>query len=332
MFTLISEKNKKIRFGLPSKGRMYNKTIDLFKKCGLNIEKENRSYLASIEEIPEIEIVFQRQEDIIQGVKTGILSFGICGFDIINEFADIQREIIVIHDALGYGKCSLEVAIPKDWSANSITEMVNGKAYRVASKFPKLSSEFFDKFNIIVEFVKGAGTLEVSPALGLSDFIIDLVSTGQTLEDNNLKRIKNGKILSSEATFFSNPEALEDQKIMEIAKLLLELFEATFRAENYLSINVNMRGQPDQIMPRLFTKKGLKGLDGPTISSVYNQNKQDMFAIHIIVSKLNLINVISNLRELGGSGIIVSKVDLIFENEPERYIQLLQSVNRRAIL
>ncbi|MCY3410780.1 MAG: ATP phosphoribosyltransferase [Candidatus Heimdallarchaeota archaeon] len=316
----------KIRIGLPSKGRMYDRIFELFSDCGLTIRRENRRYLASIEEIPEIEVVFLRQEDIVEGVKSGVLSFGIAGLDLINEYSNPKNETIIIHDELGFGRCTLEIAVPDSWDISSVNKLSNGKTYRVASKFPQISAKFLQEKKIPFEFVSGAGTLEVSPALGNADFIIDLVSTGQTLVDNRLKRLKDGTILSSEATFFANRINLSREEDLKIALLLLELFEATLRARNFLSVQANMRGEPNEVMKRIFESDELSGLNGPTISPIYAKDGSDMFAMHIIASRRNLSKIINEIRELGGSGVVVSKVDFIFEETPQRYTILLENL------
>ncbi|GAG99973.1 unnamed protein product, partial [marine sediment metagenome] len=153
-------------------------------------------------------------------------------------------------------------------------------------------------------------------------------STGQTLKDNKLKRLNDGCILQSQASFIANRKILkENQDALEISRTFLEYFEATIRAKNYVSVFINMRGEdPKSIAEKMFTKESLKGLQGPTISPVVSSEGGSWFAVHIIVEKEKLTKTIRELREIGGSGVVVSPTLFIFEEEPKRYKELLNNL------
>ncbi len=321
-----------VRLGLPSKGRMEGETLEFLERCGFRVRRIRRQYLATIDEFPEIQIVFQRQEDIVRGVENGLLTFGIVGLDLVSELTVSWDNLVIIHGALGFGKCTLEVAVPESWDVDSVDGLrrlapPTGDRFRVASKFPKLTAEFLDRYGIPYEFVEGAGTLEVSPALGNAEFIVDLVSTGQTLEDNRLKRIRGGQILKSEAVFIGDRERLKScPETLRLAKKLLEIFEATLRAVNYVSVYANMRGRVEEVMPKLFERQELGGLQGPTVSGVFSRDGDEWFAIHIIADRRKLVEVIDGLRSVGGSGVVVAPALYIFEEEPRWYTQLLENL------
>lgn len=304
---------------------MEGETADFLARCGLTLKRVRRRYLASIEEFPQVQVVYQRQEDIVKGVETGFLTFGIAGKDLVQELSGGDG-VVIIHEELGFGKCTLEIAVPERWPVRCIDDLRslgNGSAFRVASKFPNLTAQFLDGKGIPFEFVPSAGTLEVSPALDKADFIVDLVSTGQTLEDNRLKRLEGGRILNSEAVFIGNREVLKkDKETLQMAKQMLEIFEGALRAKDYVSIYANMRGTPDDIIPQLLERSGLMGLQGPTVSSVWNREKEQWFAIHIIVPRKMLMNAIESLRDIGGSGVVVSPTMYIFEEEPPQFRKL----------
>jgi ATP phosphoribosyltransferase len=329
-------KLEKIRIGIPSKGRMLDETLLFFERCGLNIKRVNRRYLASLAEFPDLQIIFQRQEDIVKEVESGLLSFGIAGADLISELAiNNPKEIIPIHKTLGFGKCKLEVAIPEYWNINSIQELsAMKKKFKVASKFPNLTTKFLKANNIEFDLVDAAGTLEISPALGNSDIIVDLVSTGATLADNRLKRIEGGEILSSQAVFVGNRSRLKDPRTLEIAKTLLEFFEATLRSEKFVSVHANMRGNPDDKIQEIFALENLSGLQGPTVSKVYSKQHSEngWFAVHFIADKSKLTSVISALRNVGGSGVVVVPTLYIFEEEPKEYVELLEALKEVKVL
>ncbi len=321
-----------IRLGIPSKGRMAAETEEFFNSCGFKIIRNRQQYIGSLEGFPKIQIVFQRQEDIIYGVLKGTLAYGIIGLDLLTELTiKVPDKIVVIHDDLGFGNCSLEVIVPEEWIESSMRDLTQSKKnLRVASKFPLLTCNFFKKYDLDFELVEAAGTLEVAPALGYSDIIVDLVSTGQTLKDNRLKRLQDGCILQSQACFIGNRNALKkNQTILNFARTLLEYFEATLRAKNFVSVFINMRGEnPKKIAEKMFAKKNLEGLQGPTISPVISSEGGSWFAIHIIVEKKRLTEIIRALREIGGSGVVVSPTLFIFEEEPKRYKKLLKNMEK----
>ena len=319
-----------IRIGIPSKGRMESETQEFLNSCGFKIRRNRQQYIGWLEGFPNIQIVFQRQKDIINGVFNGNLMFGIVGLDILTELTlENPDKIVTIHEDLGFGKCTLEVSIPENWKEISMKDLKQRKqVLRIASKFPLLTKEFFNRHALDFELIKAEGTIEVTPTLGYSDIIVELVSTGQTLKDNRLKRLQDGCILQSQACFIANRKILkENQNVLDISRTFLEYFEATIRAKDYVSVFINMRGNdPEDVAKKMFTHDSLKGLQGPTISPVISSGEGSWFAIHIIVDKRKLTETIRALREIGGSGVVVSPTLFIFEEEPKRYKELLKNL------
>ena len=328
----IGEKSNSqlLRMGIPSKGRMESETQEFLNSCGFKINRNRQQYIGWLEGFPNIQIVFQRQKDIINGVLNGNLTYGIVGLDILTELTlKDPNKIVIIHNDLGFGTCTLEISIPENWKENSIKELEQrNQTLRIASKFPLLTTEFFNRHELDFELIKAEGTLEVAPTLGYSDIIVDLVSTGQTLKDNRLKRLQDGCILQSQACFIANRKILKrNQYALDISRTFLEYFEATIRAKDYVSVFINMRGKdPENIAKKMLTKESLKGLQGPTISPVISSEGGSWFAIHIIVEKRKLTETIRALREIGGSGVVVSPTLFIFEEEPKRYKELLKNL------
>ena len=107
-----------IRLGLPSKGRLETASLDFLERCGLRVVKPNpRQYQAGLPAIPALNVLFQRPGDIVAGVRSGSLDFGITGLDSIQELSGEIGAVITLHDALGFGQCSLELAVPEEWAA-----------------------------------------------------------------------------------------------------------------------------------------------------------------------------------------------------------------------
>jgi len=160
--------------------------------------------------------------------------------------------------------------------------------------------------------------------------ICDVVSSGLTLSDNRLRMIQNGRILESQAVLIGNKQTLlSDLEVLKTARILIEFFEAHLIGKDKLAVFANMRGEnPQAIAQRIFDSTTIQGLQGPTISQVIVKNAdQNWFAVNIIVSKSEMYKAISELRAIGGSGVIVIPVSYVFDEEPPRYRKLLQKLD-----
>ncbi len=328
--------NPSIRLSLPSKGRLQDDSIELLAECGLPIQKLNpRQYQAKMPALPELTVLFQRPSDIVISVRQGSVDFGITGIDVLEENRGDNGDIIVLHDALGFGSCSLMLAVPEAWS--DVTNIESLKSYaatldqplRVATKFPVLTERFLKQQNIPHTLIAAEGTLETAPTIGYADIISDLVSSGQTLQDNRLRALRDGVVQASQAALIANRNALESNpSALETARRLLEYIEAHMRAKENLLVIANMRGDsPEAIASKLFNETSVGGLQGPTISPIITrESNQGWHSVTVVVRRDNLPRAIGELRQVGGSGIIVSPVTYIFEEEPPRYTAMLAAL------
>jgi len=325
-----------IRLSLPSKGRLESGALDFLSAAGLRVIKSNpRQYQAELPALPEMGVIFQRPGDIVVSVRQGSIDFGITGLDMIEEKRGDNGDIIILHDALGFGQCALTLAVPEIWK--TVTDIASLKAYaatlasplRVATKFPVLTKRFLDQHNITHILISAEGTLETAPTIGYADIISDLVSSGQTLLDNRLRPLTDGVIQSSQAVLIANRKALKTRPdVLEMARRILEYIEAHIRAEENVLVIANMRGEnPEAIASKLFTQTSVGGLQGPTISPIVTrESNQGWYSITIVVRRDHLPQAITELRLIGGSGIIVSPVTYIFEEEPPRYNAMLKAL------
>jgi ATP phosphoribosyltransferase len=325
-----------IRLSLPSKGRLESDALDFLAETGLRVFKPNpRQYQAEIPALPELGVIFQRPGDIVVSVRQGSVDFGITGIDVIEEKRGKNGDIIVLHDALGFGHCSLMLAVPEAWKeATDISSLRKfagtlNHPLRVATKFPVLTERFLNQCTIPHALIAAEGTLETAPTIGYADVISDLVSSGQTLKDNRLRPLPDGVIQPSQAALIANKKALQTRpEVLEVARRLLEYIEAHLRAEENLLVIANMRGEnPEAIVQKLFAETSVGGLQGPTISPVFTREKnQSWHSISVVVRRDRLAQSISQLRSIGGSGIIVTPVTYIFEEEPPRYKAMLDAL------
>jgi ATP phosphoribosyltransferase len=325
-----------IRLSLPSKGRLETDALEFLAEAGLRVHKPNpRQYQAEVPALPELGIIFQRPGDIVVSVRQGSIDFGIAGIDLIEEKRGANSDIIYLHDSLGFGSCSLALAIPETW--NAVINMPSLQQYskslnrplRVATKFPVLTERFLNKYDIPHTLIAAEGTLETAPTIGYADIISDLVSSGQTLKDNRLRQLPDGVIQRSQAALIANKKTLQTRpEVLEVARRLLEYIEAHSRAKENLLVIANMRGEsPEAIAQKLFTETSVGGLQGPTISSIYTREKnQTWYSISVVVRRDHLPQAITELRSIGGSGIIVTPVTYIFEEEPPRYTAMLEAL------
>jgi ATP phosphoribosyltransferase len=333
---MMSKSNQPIRIALPSKGRLAGDTLDLLAKSGLEVNKTNpRQYEASLPALPQLTVLFQRAGDIAVSVRDGVVDFGITGLDVVREKQNGGDAILVMLDALGFGECSLYAIVPEsETEVNTVSDVPSlirpGQSrLRIATKFPNLTQQFFAAKQIPnADVIVAEGALEIAPVIGYADMITDLVSTGITLRDNRLKVLDGGLILDSQACLIANRKNLmESDAVMEVAHQLLEFIVAYLRAENNVSVFANIRGEsPEAVAERILGQRVIRGLQGPTISRVITHQGEDWYAAHLIVAKAQLAEAIREIREIGGSGVVVMPVKYIFEEEPEAYRRLLREL------
>jgi len=325
-----------IRLSLPSKGRLEIDALDFLAETGLRVFKPNpRQYEATVPSLPELGIIFQRPGDIVVSVRQGSIDFGITGIDMIEEKRGSNGDILILHDTLGFGHCALKLAVPEAWK--DVRDIPSLRTYagslnrplRVATKFPFLTERFLNEYDISHILMSAEGTLETAPTIGYADMISDLVSSGQTLQDNRLRALPDGLIQSSQAALIANRKTLQtNPRALEMARRLLEYVEAHLRAKENLLIVANMRGEtPEAIAQKMFTQTSVGGLQGPTISPIVTrESNQGWHSVSIVVRHDQLQKAIMELRSIGGSGIIVSPITYIFEEEPPRYKAMLAAL------
>jgi ATP phosphoribosyltransferase len=325
-----------IRIALPSKGRLAEGSLEFLDKAGLRVHKPNpRQFEASIPAIPGLSVLFQRAGDIVVSVRDGSVDFGITGWDTVCERSEGNSPVLPLLPALGFGHCSLKVIVPESWAdARLMADLCSfrstaARPLRVATKFPYLTGTFFTEHGLTdTQLIHAEGTLEAAPAIGYADIIVDLISTGTTLRDNRLRALEDGLILESQACLVANRSRLQNHpEVLSMAKQLLEVIEAHLHAVENVSVFANMRGEsPRAIAQRIFSQDLIGGLQGPTISPVITRQSGDWHAIHIVVRRDQLLKAISELRAVGGSGVVVTPVTYIFEEEPAAYHAMLRAL------
>jgi ATP phosphoribosyltransferase len=332
---MFSERND-IRLALPSKGRLAEEALNFLAEAGLRVYKPNpRQFEATIPSLPGLTVLFQRAGDIAVSVRDGSVDFGLTGWDAVSERWHANDDLLPLHRDLGFGYCTLNAIVPQSWEGvHTMRDLVAksgefDRPLRVATKFHNLTTAFFAQHGLAdVRLIDAEGTLEAAPIIGYADLIADLVSTGTTLRDNQLRMLNDGLILESQACLIANRRVLKARPVAQaMARQLLEFIEAHLRAAATVAIFANLRGEsPEVIASRMFSQSVIGGLQGPTIAPILTRAGGDWYGIHIIVRRDQLTQAIAELRAVGGSGVVVTPVTYIFEEEPAAYRAMLAAL------
>jgi ATP phosphoribosyltransferase len=222
-----------INIGIPSKGRLKKDVLRIFKKKKLNLisERGERDLIGSIKNKKNIKILYLHAREIIERIGDNSLDVGFSGLDLFKESEINNQKKININKKLSFGKADLVVAIPDPWiDVQTIADLEEiafefkdkkKKKLRVATKYPNLTREFlFSKGVTQFRLVDSLGATEAYPFTGSAELITDISSTGETLKANNLRVLKDGKILNSQACIFSSKKNAKKKGLKNLINLL----------------------------------------------------------------------------------------------------------------
>jgi len=225
--------NKNVNIGIPSKGRLRKDVLKIFQKNKMSLisERGERDLIGSIKQYKYIKILYLHAREIIERLGDGTLDLGFSGYDLLKESEiNIQKKVSVLK-RFNFGKAKLVVAIPDPWiDVQTIADLEEiafdfkdkkQRRLRVATKYPNLTREFlFSKGVTQFKLVDSLGATEVYPFTGSSEIITDITSTGETLKANNLRILKDGEILKSEACMMASKSKINNSYLSKIVKLL----------------------------------------------------------------------------------------------------------------
>ena len=281
-----------LRIALPNKGRLADETRELLADAGLDLRfRGARALSASLG--GAYEAIFVRAQDIPEFVSDGAADAGVTGWDLVRE---AERPLDSVLD-LEFGRCRLVVAAKEDSPVTTVAEIADGQ--RVATVFPNVTRAFFRDAGRVIELVPVSGSVEIAPHLGIADIVVDLTETGSTLRVNGLREI--GTILESTARFVTAAAARDTGKAADLDDLVTALQSViAARDKRYLMANVP-RARLDEVMALL------PGISGPTVVDVLNGG--DLVAVHAVCPAAGLDRTIKQLRLLGGTGILVTRIE-----------------------
>lgn len=263
--------------------------MELLSEADVKIGSSKRTLLVNAENFP-LEVLYLRDDDIPQSVASGIADIGIVGE---NELVEQQQEADIVM-RLGYSRCRLSLAIPKETDYQGV-EWFRGK--KIATSYPVILERFLNERGIEAEIHKIMGSVEIAPGIGLSDAIFDIVSSGSTLVSNKLREVE--VVMHSEALLIANRQ-LSDEKRAILQQILFR-FEAVRNAEDKKYIRMNV---PRSCLQNVLNV--LPGLKSPTIIPLADE---EWCCVHTVLDEQRFWEIIGRLKEMGAQGILVTPIE-----------------------
>lgn len=278
-----------LRIAVQSKGRLFEETMALLQEADIKISTSKRILLVQSSNFP-IEVLFLRDDDIPQSVASGVADLGIVGE---NEFVERKEDAEVIK-RLGFSKCRLSLAIPKDVDYPGLSWFEGRK---IATSYPGILKDFMAKNGIKSDIHVITGSVEIAPGISLANAIFDIVSSGSTLVSNSLKEVE--VVMKSEALLIGNKNMTEEKK--EILKELLFRIEAVKAAEDKKYVLMNA---PTDRLKEII--QVLPGMKSPTVMPLAQEGWS---SVHTVLDQKRFWEIIGKLKALGAEGILVLPIE-----------------------
>ena len=278
-----------LKIAVQKSGRLHEGSMKLLKECGIEVSNGNNQLRVIAANFP-LEVFFLRDDDIPEYVQDAVADIGFVGENVVKE-SNKHTDTI---EKLGFGKCRLSVAVPKNDEWKSINDL-NGK--KIATSYPFILSAFLKEKNITASIHEISGSVEIAPKIGLADAICDLVSSGSTLFTNELKEIET--ILFSEAVLISNQYLTVEKRI--ILESLLFRIRSVKKARNNKYVLLNAPNDKLETICNL-----LPGMKSPTILPLAEPGWS---SVHSVINENDFWNVIEQLKINGAQGILIIPIE-----------------------
>ena len=274
----------RLKIAIQKSGRLQEDSLRILKECGISIDNGKDQLKAKAQNFP-LEVLYLRNSDIPEYVQDGIADIAIVGENVIVE----KQKSVKILQKLGFSKCRLTMAIPKDDEYNGL-EYFQGK--KLATSYPNSLKAFLDENKLDSEIHVISGSVEIAPNIGLSDGICDLVSSGSTLFKNGLKEVE--EILSSQACLVSNVDISVEKQVL-LDDLLFRM-RAVLAAKNNKYVLLNAPTDKIEAISKI-----LPGMKSPTVMPLM---KEGWSSIHTVINENDFWTVIDQLKANGAEGIL----------------------------
>ena len=278
-----------LKIAIQKSGRLYDHSLQLLKECGIELNNGNRQLKAFALDFP-LEAYFLRDDDIPQYVFDNVADIGIVGENVMFE----KNKDIEIVSKLGFGRCRLSIAVPKNLN---YTEVKDLQGLKIATSYTTLLQKFLDENKVKAEIHEISGSVEIAPGIGLADAICDLVSSGSTLFTNGLKEVE--VILNSESVLVANKN-LSIEKRRTLDNLLLRM-NAVKAAKNNKYILMNA---PNYQLKNICSL--LPGMKSPTIVPLAESGWS---SVQSVVNENDFWQVIQKLKSFEAEGILIVPIE-----------------------
>src|SRR3954449_2951617 len=278
-------RSDRLKIAVPVKGRLREPAVALLEDAGLGPESPGERALAFPCRNAPVDVLLVRAADVPEYVQDGAVDCGITGLDLVEERGVHVEELL----RLGFGSCTLEVAVPEESTATALAELAGA---HVATAYPRLARELLAERGIDVALVDVTGSVEVAPRLGLADAIVDLVSSGSTLRTNGLRSL--GSLFESEAVLVARDEGDHPSRLAAILRSVVEA-----RRNRYLMLNA-----PESALDDIFAL-----VPGSRAPSVLQLAEPGMVAVHALVPAADVWRLLPKLEAVGASSILLVPVE-----------------------
>ena len=278
-----------IKIAIQKSGRLNEESLGMLKKCGISIDNGKDQLKAAARNFP-MEVLYLRSGDIPQYLRDGVVDLAIIGENLIHE----KGKDLNIIENLGFSKCRVSIAVPKEMNFNNIKEL-QGK--RIATSYPNTVNQFLEENNISADLHIINGSVEIAPNIGLADAICDIVSSGSTLFKNNLKEV--AKIFESQAVLVEAP-MLSSEKREVVNKLRFRL-GTVLRAKKSKYILLNAPNDKIGLISKI-----LPVLKSPTVLPLAQEGWS---SLHSVIDESSFWDVIEELKAAGAEDILVCPIE-----------------------
>ncbi|MFM1878191.1 MAG: hypothetical protein RLZZ241_1057 [Bacteroidota bacterium] len=280
---------ERIKIAIQKSGRLNEDSLQILKDCGIAVDN-GRDQLKAIARNFPMEILYLRNGDIPQYLRDGVVDIAIIGENILHE----KGEDIDIAERLGFSKCRVSLAIPKSIE-------YTGKAYlnqkRIATSYPNTIQKYLDQNGIKSELHIINGSVEIAPNIGLADAICDIVASGSTLFQNNLKEVE--VILHSEAVLAVSPK-ITLQKSDILSQLQFRI-QSVLKARRYKYVLMNV---PNPRLSEILAL--LPGMRSPTVLPLAEAGWS---SVHTVIENDRFWEVLDLVKRAGAEGILVCPIE-----------------------
>ena len=279
----------RLTLAVPSKGRMAEPALRLCADAGLSFEATDRALLVPCSNAP-VDLLLVRAHDVPEYVQDGVVDLGITGANLV---AEAEVDVVTLAE-LGFARCTLQAAVPEDAPQIALNDL---DGLRIATAYPASTKARLAELGVKAELVPVSGSVEAAPRLGLSDAIVDLVSTGSTASANGLRLL--GSLLESQAVLIASEAALDARRELVDRVVLMVSGVVAARRRRYLMLNA-----PSSALEAI--REVLPGMGAP---SVIDLAEPGQIAVHAAVDADEIWNLLAPLKAAGASSILVLRVE-----------------------